>query len=66
VARDAAQDPQFTRRGLDPIIEVDGGENHETAGLAIEAGADAIAAAIAIFGTQDYAAAISVIRGKGR
>ena len=40
-------------RGLDPIIEVDGGENHETAGLAIEAGADAIAAGTAIFGTQD-------------
>ncbi|MFZ1110761.1 MAG: ribulose-phosphate 3-epimerase [Rhodomicrobium sp.] len=53
-------------RGLDPIIEVDGGENHETAGLAIQAGADAIAAGTAIFGTQDYSAAIAAIRGKGR
>ncbi len=53
-------------RGLDPIVEVDGGENHETAGLAIEAGADAIAAGTAIFGTQDYAAAIAAIRRKGR
>jgi len=42
------------------------GAVHETAGLTIEAGADAIAAGTAIFGTQDYAAAISAIRGKGR
>ena len=49
-------------RGLDPFIEVDGGENRETAGLAIEAGASAIVAGSAIFGSHDYAAAIAAIR----
>ena len=50
-------------RGLDPFIEVDGGENHETAGQAIAAGANAIVAGSAIFGSRDYAAAIAGIRG---
>ena len=50
-------------RGLDPIIEVDGGENRESAGQAIEAGANAIVAGSAIFGSADYAAAIAAIRG---
>lgn len=49
-------------RGLDPFIEVDGGENRETAGQAIEADANAIVAGSAIFGSQDYAAAIAAIR----
>ncbi len=53
-------------RGLDPIIEVDGGENRETAGQAIEAGANAIVAGSAIFGSQDYAAAIGAIRDAAR
>jgi ribulose-phosphate 3-epimerase len=48
--------------GLDPIIEVDGGENRETAGRAIEAGANAIVAGSAIFGSDDYAGAITAIR----
>ena len=49
-------------RGLDPMIEVDGGENSDTAGQAIEAGANAIVAGSAIFGTDDYAGAIAAIR----
>jgi ribulose-phosphate 3-epimerase len=49
-------------RGLDPIIEVDGGENCETAGQTIAAGANAIVAGSAIFGSHDYAAAIAAIR----
>jgi ribulose-phosphate 3-epimerase len=49
-------------RCLEPFIEVDGGENGETAGRAIEAGANAIVAGSAIFGSQDYAAAIAAIR----
>src|SRR5271154_6096730 len=49
-------------RGLDPVIEVDGGENRESAGQAIEAGATAIVAGSAIFGSSDYAAAIAAIR----
>jgi ribulose-phosphate 3-epimerase len=49
--------------GLDPVIEVDGGENETTAGQAIAAGATAIVAGSAIFGTKDYKAAIAAIRG---
>jgi ribulose-phosphate 3-epimerase len=50
------------KRGLDPVIEVDGGENRETARVAISAGANAIVAGSAIFGATDYAAAIAAIR----
>jgi ribulose-phosphate 3-epimerase len=49
-------------RGLNPVIEVDGGENVATAGQAAAAGATAIVAGSAIFHTQDYAAAIAAIR----
>jgi ribulose-phosphate 3-epimerase len=49
-------------RGLQPIIEVDGGENPMTAGQTAAAGATAIVAGSAIFGTADYAAAIAAIR----
>lgn len=51
-----------TSKGLDPWIEVDGGQNGDNAGLALEAGANAIAAGSAIFGSSDYAAAIARIR----
>ena len=47
---------------LDPWIEVDGGQSGENAGLAVEAGANAIVAGSAIFGAMDYAAAIAGIR----
>jgi ribulose-phosphate 3-epimerase len=50
-------------RGLDPVIEVDGGENVTTAGMAAGAGATAMVAGTAIFGTTDYKAAIVAIRG---
>jgi ribulose-phosphate 3-epimerase len=53
-------------RGLNPIIEVDGGENVQTARQAIAAGADAIVAGSAIFGSSSYAAAITAIREAGR
>jgi len=49
-------------RGLDPVIEVDGGQDCRHAGEAIAAGANAIVAGSAIFGAQDYAAAITSIR----
>jgi ribulose-phosphate 3-epimerase len=49
-------------RGFVPIIEVDGGENSETAGRAIAFGANAIVAGSAIFGSSDYAGAIAAIR----
>ena len=51
-------------RGLDPIIEVDGGENVHTVGLSSAAGARAIVAGSAIFTAHNYAAAISEIRAK--
>jgi ribulose-phosphate 3-epimerase len=53
-------------RGLNPVIEVDGGQNCESAGLAIEAGANAIVAGSAIFGSRNYAAAIAAIRESNR
>src|SRR5438477_3692263 len=49
-------------RGVDPIIEVDGGMSGETAWQAIDAGATAIVAGSAVFGARDYAAAIAAIR----
>jgi ribulose-phosphate 3-epimerase len=49
-------------RGLHPVIEVDGGENATTAAQAAGAGATAIVAGAAIFGTKDYAKAIDEIR----
>ncbi len=49
-------------RRLDPWIEVDGGENGENAALAVAAGANAIVAGSAIFGSDDYADAIARIR----
>jgi ribulose-phosphate 3-epimerase len=49
-------------RGLDPVIEVDGGQNSENAAQAIAAGANAIVAGSAIFGSRDYAGAITAIR----
>src|SRR5262249_13571992 len=49
-------------RGLAPVIEVDGGENEATAAEAAAAGARAIVAGSAIFGTRDYKAAIAAIR----
>ena len=49
-------------RGLDPHIEVDGGQDRGTVRAVMEAGADVIVAGTAIFGTNDYAAAIADIR----
>ena len=49
-------------KGLDPWIEVDGGQNSDSAPLAVEAGATAIVAGSAIFGAADYAAAITRVR----
>src|SRR5271154_3514991 len=54
-----------TAKGLDPWIEVDGGQNGENAALAIAAGSDAIVAGSAIFDSGDYAAAIARIRNNG-
>jgi len=50
-------------RGLDPVIEVDGGIGGDNAWQVIDAGATAIVAGSAVFGANDYAAAIAAIRG---
>src|SRR5947207_12875028 len=49
-------------RGLDTIIEVDGGLSGDNAWRVIEAGASAIVAGSAVFGAPDYSAAIKAIR----
>jgi ribulose-phosphate 3-epimerase len=49
-------------RGLDPVIEVDGGLSGKNAWQVIQAGATAIVAGSAVFGAADYAAAIGAIR----
>jgi ribulose-phosphate 3-epimerase len=49
-------------RGLEPWIEVDGGIDGATAIPAIEAGASALVAGSAVFGSDDYADAIARLR----
>jgi ribulose-phosphate 3-epimerase len=49
-------------RGLDTIIEVDGGLGGENAWRVIEAGANAIVAGSHVFHAPDYAGAIAAIR----
>jgi len=51
-------------RGLPTLIEVDGGENVDTVARTTAAGASVIVAGSAIFGADDYAAAIAAIRAK--
>ncbi|WP_066318401.1 ribulose-phosphate 3-epimerase [Bacillus sp. FJAT-29814] len=50
-------------KGVSLEIEIDGGVNPETAKLCIEAGATVLVAGSAIYNQQDYAKAISLIRG---
>jgi len=49
-------------RGLEVLIEVDGGINAETIRSVSQAGADAFVAGSAIFGSDDYAKTISTFR----
>ena len=49
-------------RGVDPHIEVDGGQDPSTVRAVVEAGADVIVAGTSVFGRPDYAAAITDIR----
>ncbi len=48
--------------GLSLDIEVDGGVDANTAPLCVQAGANVLVAGSAVFGKQDYAAAISALR----
>ncbi|MBV9821534.1 MAG: ribulose-phosphate 3-epimerase [Actinobacteria bacterium] len=49
-------------RGLDTVIEVDGGLSGDNAWQALQAGAQAIVAGSAVFHAPDYAQAIAAIR----
>ena len=49
-------------RGLDVLIEVDGGVNLDTIADVHDAGADALVAGSAIYGTDDYAKTIAAFR----
>jgi ribulose-phosphate 3-epimerase len=51
------------QKGLVLEIEIDGGVNSETAKLCMEAGANVLVAGSAIYNEEDYAKAISLIRG---
>jgi len=51
------------QKGMDLEIEIDGGVNSETAKLCIEAGANVLVAGSAIYNEEDYAKAISLLRG---
>ena len=53
-------------RGLNPYIEVDGGQSGENAWQAVDAGADALVAGAAVFGSDDYARAIARLRAHER
>ncbi len=53
-------------RRLNPYIEVDGGQNGGNAWRAVEAGADALVAGSAVFGSGDYARAIAGLRAHRR
>ena len=53
-------------RGLDPYIEVDGGQDGDNAWQAVDSGADALVAGSAVFGSGDYAGAIARLRAHER
>jgi ribulose-phosphate 3-epimerase len=53
-------------RGLDPVIEVDGGLSGENAWRVLDAGANAIVAGSHVFHAPDYAGAIASIRSSMR
>jgi ribulose-phosphate 3-epimerase len=58
----AALRSRCRERGLDPHIEVDGGQDAASVRRSFEAGADVIVASTAIFGVANYEQAIARIR----
>lgn len=53
---------EIEKRGLNTLIQVDGGINAENASLAKDAGADILVAGSSVFGKQDRKAAIEALR----
>ncbi len=54
---------EINARGLDTLIEIDGGVNPETAKQCVEAGADVLVAGSAVFRAPDPKAMIQALRG---
>lgn len=54
---------EICARGLETLIEIDGGVNPETAKSCIEAGADVLVAGSAVFKAPDPAEMIRILRG---
>ena len=54
---------EIDARGLDTLIEIDGGVNPETAKQCIEAGADVLVAGSAVFKAKDPGEMIRLLRG---
>jgi ribulose-phosphate 3-epimerase len=55
-----------TKTGLDVWLQVDGGINEKTIGIAAEAGADTFVAGSSVFGAENPAAAIATLRDLAR
>lgn len=53
---------EITKRGLDILLEVDGGINAETAPLAVKAGADVLVAGNYVFSAKDMRATVEEIK----
>lgn len=53
---------EIERRGLNTVIQVDGGINADNASAAVEAGADILVAGSSVFGKSDRRAAIDALR----
>ena len=53
---------EIERRGLNTVIQVDGGINADNASVAVEAGADILVAGSSVFGKSDRRAAIDALR----
>ena len=62
IAKAAEREAKREARGLDVLIEVDGGVGPANAYKVIEAGANAIVAGSAVFKADDYAEAIAGIK----
>ena len=54
---------EIDRRGLQTLIEVDGGVNTKNAAEIYEAGADVLVAGSAVFGAKDPEKAVKMIKG---
>ena len=60
----AAIRDKLSKRGLDALIQVDGGINEQTIGEAAGAGATVFVAGTAVFGEPDYKLAIAALRSR--